>query len=41
MALRETIFRIFAAVVIPTVWKQLVHILEVEETWVLDLQDQS
>jgi uncharacterized damage-inducible protein DinB len=26
---------------VPTVWKQLVHILEVEETWVLDLQDRS
>ena len=24
---------------VPTVWKQLVHILEVEETWVLDLLD--
>jgi hypothetical protein len=26
---------------VPTVWKRLVHILEVEETWVLDLLDQS
>ena len=24
---------------VPTIWKQLVHILEVEEAWVCDLQD--
>src|SRR5262252_10224194 len=26
---------------VPTIWKQLVHILEVEEAWVCDLQDKA